>query len=49
MIARTVHHCTPESQLKELFFAQFKVDRLTNSLTENISCVIDLDGLPCYA
>lgn len=45
MIARTVHHCTPESQLKEPFFAQFK----TESLTDNISCVIDIDGLPCYA
>jgi hypothetical protein len=42
MIARTVHAHTPESQLSDPFFNQFKID-------EKIEDIIDIDAMPCYA
>jgi hypothetical protein len=42
MIARTVHAHTPEAQLADPFFNQFKVD-------EKINGSIDIDAMPCYA
>jgi hypothetical protein len=42
MIARTVHAHTPEAQLADPFFNQFKID-------EKIEDSIDIDAIPCYA
>ena len=42
MIARTVHHKTPESQLEKPFFKEFQ---WTGETTEP---TIDIDSFPCY-
>ena len=41
MIARTVHHHTPEAQLVDPFFNQFKID-------EKVVVMIDIDEMPSY-
>ena len=41
MIARTVHNHTPESQLEDPFFNQFKID-------EKLIDSINIDDMPCY-
>ena len=45
MIARTVHAHTPEAQLADPFFNQFKIDEKT----EDIIDIVDIDTIPCYA
>jgi hypothetical protein len=45
MIARTVHAHTPEAQLADPFFNQFKIDEKI----EDIMNMIDIDAMPCYA
>ena len=44
MIARTVHHHTPEAQLKLPFFMQFEISKKNVDITH----VIDIDKFPCY-
>jgi hypothetical protein len=43
MIARTVHAHTPEAQLSDPFFNQFKIDEKLSNITP-----IDIDAIPCY-
>jgi hypothetical protein len=45
MIARTVHHHTPEAQLAFPLFAQFRVDDFVN----NEAVIMDIDSIPNYA
>ena len=44
MIARTVHAHTPEAQLADPFFNQFKIDKKI----EDIMNIVDIDAMPCY-
>jgi hypothetical protein len=44
MIARTVHHHTPQNQLKEPYFNKYSI----KDIIPNIK-VIDIDSIPCYA
>jgi hypothetical protein len=44
MIARTVHHHTPEEQLKYSFFNKYETDKFGKKVV-----VFNLDTLPCYA
>ena len=44
MIARTVHHHTPEAQLKLPFFMQFEISKKNVDITH----IIDIDKYPCY-
>jgi hypothetical protein len=45
MIARTVHAHTPEAQLVDPFFNQFKIDKRREDITD----IMDIDLIPCYA
>ena len=49
MIARTVHKCRPEDQLKEGIFAQFEYDDTKDNDTDNdTNNIINIDLLPTY-
>jgi hypothetical protein len=45
MIARTVHAHTPEAQLADPFFNQFKFDKKIEDMMD----IVDIDIMPCYA
>ena len=47
MIARTVHKHTPEAQLEDPFFNQFKIT--IDEKCKDAIDIIDIDIIPCYA
>ena len=48
MIARTVHSCKPEDQLKEGIFAQFEYNGNDKDETNDTNNIINVDLLPTY-
>ena len=45
MIARTVHHCVPEEEIKDIIFSKYIVSRKKINKKQNI---MNIDTLPSY-